>query len=307
MAEPIRTVAVSGASGLVGRALTAALIGAGITVHPIVRRRPGPGEIGWDEGRGIVDTAGLSRVDAVVHLAGENLASGRWTASRKRRIVASRLDGTAAVARGVAGARRRGSRPSVLVTASAIGYYGDRAAEPVREHDTPGTGFLADLVTRWEQAADPAREEGVRVVPVRFGIILSPEGGALGRMLPIFRLGLGGPLGDGQHWMSWITLRDTVAAVRFALEREDLTGPVNVVAPEPVTNREFTRALGAVLARPTFFAVPRPVLELVFGEMAREALLASTRVVPEALHQAGFRFADPELEAGLRAMLRSKA
>lgn len=304
MAEPVRAVAVSGASGLVGRALTGALRSLGVAVHPIVRRRPRPGEIGWDEDRGIVDAAGLARVDAVVHLAGENLAAGRWTAARKRRIADSRIDGTAAVARAVAGAHRRGAGPRVLVTASAVGHYGDRGAEPVREHDAPGSGFLAELTTRWEQAADPAREAGIRVVPLRFGIILSPEGGALGRMLPIFRLGLGGRLGDGRHWMSWITLRDTVRAIRFALERDDVRGPVNVVAPEPVTNLEFTRALGAVLARPTCLAVPRPVLELVFGEMAREALLASTRVVPEVLHQAGFRFADPELEAALRTMLR---
>lgn len=304
MAEPIRTVAVSGTSGLVGRALSAALIEAGITVRPIVRRRQaGPGLIAWDVESGTVDPAGLEGADAVVHLAGESIAAGRWTPFRKQRISRSRIEGTGAVARAVATARNAGRGPSVMVMASATGLYGDRGDQLLTERDAAGSGFLADLAQAWEQAADPARDAGVRVVPLRFGLVLSPEGGVLGRLLPIFRLGLGGPLAGGRHWMSWITLADLIAAIRFVMEHEALSHPLNAVAPGPVTNREFTRSLGAVLARPALLPVPRFVLELVFGQMAREALLASTRVIPEGLDQAGFRFSDPELEAALRRML----
>jgi hypothetical protein len=266
----------------------------------VVRRPPAPGEVFWDPTRGRIDVAGLEGVDAVVHLAGESIAAGRWTAERKRRIRASRVDGTRLLA-GALGQLTR--KPAVLVSASAIGIYGDRNDEELDEGSAPGSGFLADVGRDWEAATETAAAAGIRVVLARMGIVLAREGGALGKMLPPFRLGLGGPLGRGSQWMSWITREDAVAAILATLERPGLAGPVNTVAPAPVTNAEFTRLLAAAVSRPALFPVPALALELLFGEMAREALLASQRVVPRKLLAAGFRFADPVLGPALRRVV----
>jgi uncharacterized protein (TIGR01777 family) len=294
-----RVVAITGASGLVGGALSRALTGAGWTVLPLVRRHPRPGEARWDPDTGRVDTASLEGIGAVVHLAGASIGV-RWTPARKRRIRHSRVDGTRVLAEALASLRQP---PPVLVGASGVGLYGDRGDDVVSEADPPGAGFLADLGQEWEAAADPARRAGIRVAHARLGIVLSPDGGALQRMLLPFRLGLGGRMGSGRQWMSWITLDDAVAAFRFLVERDDQAGPFNAVAPHPVRNADFARALGAALGRPAIVPVPGFLLELLFGEMAREALLAGQRAVPARLSDAGFAFRDPDLLPALRRLL----
>jgi len=295
-----RTIAISGASGLVGTALARALQSGGHRVVRLVRRPPGADEVRWDPAGGTIDAAGLEGVDGVVHLAGESIADGRWTSARKRRIRDSRVEGT----RLLAGALGRLARkPAVLVSASAIGIYGDRGDEELDEASAPGRGFLADVGRAWEAATADAATAGIRVVLPRLGIVLAPDGGALAKMLPPFRLGLGGPLGPGTQWMSWITLEDTVRVLLAALERPALSGPVNATAPAPVTNAEFTRLLAAAVHRPAIFPVPALALEVLFGEMAREALLASQRVIPRRLTAAGFVFEDPVLGPALRRIV----
>lgn len=296
-----RTVAVTGASGLIGSALVRSLRADGHEVRRLVRGTPRPdrGEIGWDPAAGRVDAEGLAGVDAVVHLAGENVGK-RWTAEVKRRIRESRVRGTSLLAGTLAALPRP---PRVLVSASAIGYYGDRGEETLTEGSGAGDDFLAEVGEAWEAAAEPAARAGIRVVLPRTGVVLTPEGGALERMLPVFRLGLGGRLGDGRQWMSWVSLPDVVRAFSYAVDTDSLSGPVNVVAPEPVTNAEFTRTLGRVLGRPTPAFVPRTALRLAFGEMADATLLASQRVLPARLLEAGFRFRHPSLEGALRAVL----
>ncbi|HEX7242851.1 MAG TPA: TIGR01777 family oxidoreductase [Longimicrobiaceae bacterium] len=294
-------VAVTGASGLIGSALVRALRAEGRRVVRLVRSRPQPGsgDVAWDPERGEIDAAGLEGVDAVVHLAGENVAQP-WTAEAKRRIRESRERGTRLLARALAGLS---DRPGVLVSASAIGFYGDRGDETLDESSGPGGGFLAEVCEGWEAAADPARDAGVRVVHPRIGVVLTPQGGALAKLLVPFRLGVGGKVGSGRQWMSWVALEDVVEALRFALREDALSGPANLTAPSPVTNEEFTRVLGRVLHRPTLFAVPGAALKLVMGQMAEEALLAGQRVLPRALLDAGFEFRHPELEGALRAAL----
>lgn len=296
----ISPVAITGSSGFVGTALAQTLRRHGAEVIPVVRRPPGPGEVRWDPEAGTFDASPLAGARAVVHLAGEGLASGRWTPERKRRIRASRVDGTALLARGLAGLP---SPPAVLVSASAIGFYGDRGDAVLTEADGPGRGFLSEVTVAWEAATRPASEAGLRVPILRFGLVLSPRGGALARMLTPFRLGLGGPLGSGGQWMSWVTLDDVLAALLAALERPELDGPLNVVSPTPVTNADFTRALGRALKRPARLPVPAIALELLFGELARETLLASTRVAPVRLLAAGFAFRDVELGSALRRLV----
>ncbi|MBS1242186.1 MAG: uncharacterized protein H6R40_1613, partial [Gemmatimonadetes bacterium] len=264
------------------------------------RRTPGPDELGWDPAAGRIDAAGLEGVDAVVHLAGESIAGGRWTTERKRRITASRLDGTRLLAGALAGLDRK---PAVLVSASAIGIYGDRGDEVLTEDSTTGSGFLAELGVDWEAAADPARQAGIRVVTPRLGIILAPGGGALERMLPPFRLGAGGPLGSGRQWMSWLTLDDAVGMLHHVMTRDTIEGPVNAVAPAPVTNVEFARILGRTLHRPAVVPVPGLALELAFGELAREALLGSQRVRPAVLETHRYPFRDPTLHPALQRLL----
>ena len=293
--QPRLTVAVTGATGLVGRALTALLTTGGHQVVRLVRRPAGAGEISWDPDTGRLDPAAFHAIDAVVHLAGESIADGRWTEERKRRIRSSRVAGTATLARAIAAAS---PRPRVLISASAVGWYGNRGDEVLTEAASAGNGFLADVGQAWEQSTTPAREAGVRVVQARFGIVLSPAGGALGKMLLPFSLGAGATLGNGRQWTSWISLDDCVGALVHLLQT-DVAGPVNVVAPEPVTNTEYTKTLGRVLHRPTWFGVPAPVLRLLFGELADEGLLASTRVTPGRLIDSGYQFRHPTLTGAL--------
>ena len=298
-------IVLSGASGLIGSALGRRLTSEGHRVSALVRRTARAGEIPWDPESGTLDPADLEGVDAVVHLAGENVGA-RWTAARKARIRSSRVRGTGLLSTALG---RMGARPAVLVSASAIGIYGDRGDTVLNETSSlgdPEGDFLASVGREWEAAAEPARAAGIRVVHPRFGIVLSPEGGALQKMLLPFRLGLGGRLGDGGQWMSWISLDDAVGAIIHLLTRETLEGPVNVTAPLPLRNRDFTRILGETLSRPTPFPVPAAALRLAFGQMADGTLLASTRVVPQRLLASGFRFHYPDLDAALRHVLRKE-
>lgn len=300
-AAPLR-VAVTGATGFVGSALVAALGAAGHRVDRVSRRRPLPGstDIQWDPARGQLDSRALEGVDAVVHLAGESIAARRWTRAVKERIGRSRVDGTRLVA---GTAARLARRPQVLVAASGIHYYGDRGEESLTEDSPAGTGFLPEVCRAWEAAADPARAAGIRVVHLRFGLVLAGDGGALPRMLVPFRLGAGGVIGSGRQYWSWIGLADVVRVIELALAVETLAGPVNAVAPAPATNREFTRTLGRVLRRPTILPLPAAAVRLFLGEMGETLLLMSTRALPRRLERAGFRFRHPALEGALRAAL----
>jgi uncharacterized protein len=305
-AEPDRfprlRVAVTGATGLVGRALVPTLLAAGHRVDRITRHRPAAGttDIQWDPGRGELDARALEGVDAVVHLAGESIAAARWTRAAKERIRRSRVDGTRLVAETLA---RLSPRPRVLVSASAVGYYGDGGGTPLTEESAPGAGFLADVCRAWEAAADPARAAGIRVVHPRVGVVLAGHGGALPRIALPFRLGAGGVIGSGRQYWSWIELGDLVRVLDLCLVLDTLAGPVNAVAPTPATNRELTRALGRVLRRPTLVPMPAIAVRLLLGEMGRVLLLESARVLPRRLERAGFRFRHPELEGALRAVL----
>lgn len=292
-------IAITGATGFLGRALSRSLAADGHQVVPLMRKAVTEEAVTWDPESGAIETDALEGLDAVVHLAGESIASARWTADRKRRILRSRVKGTSVLASALAGLRQP---PPVLISASAVGIYGDRGDEILTEASAIGRGFLAEVGTAWERAADPARQAGIRVVHPRFGIVLDPAGGALKQMLLPFRLGLGGPLGSGRQWVSWLTRRDAVRLIRFALDTATVAGPVNAAAPHPATFAEFARALGRALHRPAIFPVPAFALRLRFGEMADALLLASQRVQPAALTAAGFQFESPELEPALRAL-----
>ena len=295
-------VAVTGATGLVGSALVPLLVARGHEVVRLVRTRAGASAAGkisdaeWHPDRGEIDAAALAGVDSAVHLAGENISEGRWTDEKKRRIIESRRQGTQLIAETLA---RLDPRPRALVSASATGFYGDRGDELLTEGSTSGKNFVAHVCREWEAATEPARAAGVRTVLLRFGIVLSREGGALPKMLTPIKLGVGGRLGSGRQYYSWITIVDAVAAILHALENEGVSGPVNLVSPQPVTNGEFTKALGRALGRPTLFAVPAFAARLAFGEMADELLLASARVEPTRLKATGFEFKYPTLEAAL--------
>jgi uncharacterized protein (TIGR01777 family) len=293
-------VLVSGARGLIGSALVPALENEG---HRVVRlTRSGGDEDGavrWDPSAGTIDAARLEGIDAVMHLAGENIV-GRWTSAKKARIRDSRVQGTRLLARTLAGLT---APPGVMVSTSASGYYGDRGNELLREESAPGTNFLAGVCREWEAAADPAREAGVRVVHPRFGIVLSPEGGALGMTLPIFKLGGGGKIGSGRQYWPWVAMDDVVGAILRALATDSLEGPVNVAVPDPPTNAEYTRVLGRVLNRPTVFPLPAPVARVALGQVAEELLLASQRLEPAKLRESGYEFRYPELEGALRHLL----
>ena len=294
-------VLVTGSGGLIGSALLPALAADGHQVRRL-RRAPaeGPDATSWNPQDGTFAPGALDGIDAVVHLAGENIAGGRWTAARKARIRDSRVDGTHRLCAALAGLD---APPRVLVAASAIGYYGDREDELLDEAAPPGSGFLPEVSRAWEAASAPAREAGIRVVHLRIGIVLSPAGGALGQMLLPFKLGAGGVLGSGGQYMSWIAIDDVVGIARHALADDELSGPVNAVAPRAVTNREFTRTLGKVLRRPTILPAPAFALRIALGEMADALLLASTRVDPAALRSTAFEFQHPELEGALRHVL----
>jgi uncharacterized protein (TIGR01777 family) len=292
---------VTGASGLIGSALVSSLTSAGHGVTRLVREQPKAGEKAahWDPLAGSIDASAFEGVDAVVHLAGENIAQ-RWTPAKKVNIRESRVKGTQVLCQALA---QLASPPKVLVSASAIGYYGDRGEELLTEESPPGRGFLAEVCRAWEAATEPARQAGLRIVQSRFGVVLSPTGGALTKMLAPFRLGLGGVLGSGRQYMSWIALDDAVGAIQHAIVTDALQGPTNVVAPQAVTNQEFTKTLGAVLRRPTVLPLPAFAARLMFGEMADELLLASARVQPTKLLASGYRFRYPELEGALRHVL----
>jgi uncharacterized protein (TIGR01777 family) len=292
---------MSGSTGLIGTAVARELEAAGHTVVRLVRRRPaGPHEVGGDPQRSGLDAAALRGAGGVIHLAGEPIAEGRWTRERKRRILESRSLGTRAIATAIAAAPE--PRP-VLVSASAIGYYGDRGDAVLDEHSPPGDDFLAAVCREWEGATAPAADAGARVVITRFGVVLSRAGGALARMLPFFRAGLGGRVADGGQWMSCVSLDDVSGAVCHLLGSASAAGPVNVVCPEPVTNAEFTRRLARLLRRPALLPVPRLALRLAFGELADATLLASQRIVPAALPASGYRFRHTTVEAALAAAL----
>ncbi len=294
-------VAVTGSTGLVGSALVPALAADGHAVRRVVRHAArGEGEVFWDPAAGQIDAAGLAGVEAVVHLAGENVAGRRWNEAFKRLLVESRTRGTRLLCEALT---RLDPRPRVLCSASASGYYGDCGDQPVDESSPGGDGFAAHLCQEWEAATAAARDAGIRVVNLRIGVVLDAHGGALAKMLTPFRLGVGGVVGSGRQYVSWIALDDLVRAIGFVLAHESLVGPVNAVAPEPVTNRELTKTLGRVLRRPTVLPLPAFVARLALGEMADEMLLGGVRAEPTALAEAGFSFAHPRLEPALRHVL----
>ena len=292
-------VLVTGASGLIGSALVPALEAGGARVIRL-DRRPGPASRAWNPDAGVIPRDALEGLDAVVHLAGESIAGVRWSRARKARLVSSRVDGTALLSAALAALERP---PRVLVSASAIGIYGDRDDETLDEDSPPGRGFLADLARAWEGATAAAEARGIRVVRLRIAPVLASRGGMLAPLLPLFRLGLGGPLGSGRQWMSWIALDDLLSAIRHVLDDEASRGPVNAAAPGAVRNREFARCLGRVLARPAILPTPAVALRVVLGGIADEALLASARVAPRRLLARGFTFRFPELEPALRHVL----
>ncbi|HXE76338.1 MAG TPA: TIGR01777 family oxidoreductase [Candidatus Xenobia bacterium] len=294
-------IVVSGASGFIGSALVASLRAGGHKVTPLVRYYPRAGEqaLYWDPKGGKLEAAGLENRDAVIHLAGEPI-TGRWSPAKKQRIRDSRVDGTRLIASTLAELHLK---PKVLVCASAVGYYGDRGDEVLREESVAGKNFLASTCVEWEAAAQPAADAGIRVVHLRIGVVLHPKGGALKQMLLPFKLGLGGRVGSGKQWWSWIALDDVIGAFEHALTNQSLRGPVNAVAPQAVTNAEFTQTLGRVLSRPTLFPLPAFAARLALGEMADELLLSSARVEPARLIAAGYAFRYPRLEPALRHLL----
>ena len=301
-------ILVSGARGLVGSALVPLLAAGGHRVVRLVRTESADAQtsirddatVVWDPQAGDVRPDAFEGFDAVIHLAGENIASGRWTDGRKRRIRDSRVVGTRRLCEVLA---QSAQPPKVFLCASAIGYYGDRGDEVLTEQSAPGTGFLADVCREWEAAVEPLATAGPRIVRLRIGVVLSPDGGALKKMLLPFRLGLGGVIGDGTQYLSWIALDDVAGSIRHALETDSVSGPVNVVSPEPVTNRDYTRTLGKVVARPTVLPLPAFAARLALGEAADALLLASTRVEPARLTQTGYPFRYPMLEGALQHLL----
>lgn len=296
-------ILVSGSHGLVGSALIDSLRGERHEIFILVREAPkSDNEIEWHPNQADVQSSRIEGMDAVVHLAGESIAEGRWSDEKKRRIRDSRVKGTTALSTALA---KLQNPPKVFISASAIGYYGNRGDEVLTEASAPGKDFLAGVCVEWEQATLPAVEKGIRVVNARFGIILSTEGGALAKMLPPFRLGVGGRVGDGKQWMSWIALDDVVSGLRFLIDHASLTGPVNFVAPNPVTNAEFTEKLGKALSRPTIFPVPAFGVRLLFGEMADALLLSSQRVKPVALETARFPFVCSRLDDALERIINA--
>ena len=295
-------IAVTGSTGLIGTALCRRLEADGDRVIRVVRRRVAADEaaIRWDPAAGTIDAASLEGVGAVVHLAGAGIGDKRWSVERKREILESRTKGTALLAATLAGLERK---PDVLVSGSAIGFYGDRGDEVLTEQSEPGNDFLAEICTAWEAEARPAADAGIRVATIRTGVVLSRDGGALAKLLPLFKVGAGGKFGSGRQWWSWISLDDEIAAIRHLIDHP-VSGPVNLTAPNPETNAAFTKVLGRVLGRPSFLAVPAfgPKL-LVGGELAEALLFTSAKVLPEALESSGFTFAHPDLESALRSVL----
>ncbi len=299
-------VLVSGATGMVGRALSEELRGAGHEITTLSRSKPSSADtVRWDPARRSVDSSRLEGHDAAVHLAGESIVGSnplteRWTPQKKARIMDSRRQGTTFLAETLA---KLSDKPNVLVSASAVGYYGDRGNELLREDSGPGSDFLAEVCKVWESSADAAREAGIRVAHPRIGIVLSTQGGALGTTLPIFRLGGGGKIGSGRQYWSWVALDDLIGAIRHAIENPAMEGPVNVGSPNPMTNAEYTKVLGDVLGRPTFLPLPAPAARIMLGEVADALLLASARMEPAKLEETNYEFRYPVLEGALRHIL----
>jgi len=297
-------ILVTGSSGLIGSALLLLLAGQGHQVVRLVRHPTAPAEdvAVWDPDAGKLELSALEQTDAVVHLAGENIGAARWTETQKKRVRESRLRGTRLLSESLA---QLAVPPRVLVSASAVGFYGSRGDDVLTEESPPGSDFLAELCKEWEAATDPARQKGIRVVNLRTGMVLSGKGGALTAMLPAFKVGAGGKVGDGRQFVSWIAIDDLARAISHAISNETLSGPVNAVSPNPVRNVEFIETLGKVLGRPTFLSMPAPVVRLIFGEMADALLLASQRAQPKRLLDTGFTFQFPGLEAALRHLLNT--
>ena len=293
-------VLITGASGLIGGALISRLTEEGVDAIPLLRTdTPATSKsISWNPHTGEISLPKKTTIDAVVHLAGESIASGRWTSSKKRLLWDSRIKPTKLLCESLG---RYDPKPPVLISASAVGYYGNRSDESLNEASSSGDGFLAELGQAWERATAPATNAGIRVVNLRIGIVLSKSGGALAKMLPAFKLGLGGPLGSGNQFMSWIALDDLVSIILFAIRNEDIRGPINATSPNPITNKEFTKALAKAVRRPAILPVPRFALNILFGQMADEALLASQRALPQKLAEAGFQFQYPNLSDALAA------
>lgn len=292
-------VCITGSTGMVGEALIERLKSEQHEIIRLVRSDPKENEVRWSPSKGEIDSASLEGIDAVVHLAGENIAEGRWNEAKKKRIHDSRVEGTSLLAKALAGLQQP---PKCLISASATGFYGDRGDEVLTEASEPGTGFLPEVCIGWENSAKPAAEAGIRVAHPRIGVVFSKKGGALPEMLTPFKLGVGGKVGSGKQYWSWITLPDLVGAIEHALTTE-LTGPFNAVTPNPCTNIEFTKALGKALGRPTIFPMPGFMAKLVIGEMAEDLILASTRVKPTVLEKSGFQFKHPEIEEALKAVI----
>jgi len=293
-------ILISGASGLIGSALVPYLESQGHSIVRLVRNRSKEG-VFWDPPNGIIELPSDSNIDAVVNLSGENIANGRWSKKRKEKILSSRTDSTLLLARTVVGLN---PQPKAFLSASGTGYYGNSRDVIVNEDSQEGDGFLADVSWDWETSVLPVQEAGIRVVYLRISPVLSSKGGMLRRLLPLFRYGLGAALGSGKQYMSWIAIDDLIRAVEHIIRDDSLSGPVNMCAPNPVTNREFTKALNRVLKRPTLFCIPAFVLKAIFGEMADEELLFSTRAVPQRLTDSGFEFKYPEIEEALRYVLK---
>ena len=294
-------VVVTGSSGLIGSALVSNLRGEGHDVRRLVRRVPrADDEIQWHPSSGHLEPEALDGVDAVVHLAGAGIGDHRWTADYKQEIRDSRVHGTTAIATAIASAARP---PRVLVSGSAVGFYGDTGENAADESSPSGDGFLASVVREWEAATTPAADAGIRVVTIRTGVVLSADGGLLGQVLPLFKLGLGGRLGSGRQWMSWVSIADHVAAVRHLLASDGISGAVNVTAPEPVRNKDFTKSLARALHRPAIAIVPSPALKVALGGFAEEGALVSQRVLPTRLEDAGFTFTFADIDAALGALV----
>lgn len=293
-------VAITGSSGLIGSALITALEARGDEVVRVVRSNAGPTDCAWDIYAGTIDAAALAGVDAVVHLAGEGIGEKKWSDDQKKKVLESRTMGTALIAETIA---LLDPKPSVFVSGSAIGFYGNRGDTKVTERDERGSGFLSDVTTAWEQAAQPAIDAGIRTAMIRTGVVLSTAGGALKEQLPFFKMGIGGKIGNGKQYWSWISITDQIDAMLHILDT-DISGPVNLTAPNPSTNAEFTKALGNALGRPTFLPTPKPAVQLRLGkEAAEEMLYFSTRVIPEVLLDSGFSFAHPTIDDAFAAVL----